>query len=83
MDLLSRRRPRGAGNPFVPVGVTNRDKMVLFVPVDRPGIKGHSLLSRPGVPGWKTGTILMFCSSDLGQKHQHLVPPPKPSGLKH
>ena len=37
-------------HPFVPVGVTNRDKRVLFVPVARPGIKGHPLLSRPGVP---------------------------------
>ena len=44
-------------HPFVPVGVTNRDKMVLFVPVARPGTKGHPLLSRPGVPGWETGTI--------------------------
>ena len=26
---------------FVPVDVTNRDKRVLFVPVARPGIKGH------------------------------------------
>ena len=42
--------------PFVPIGVTNRDKRVLFVPVARPGTKGHPLLSRPGVSGWETGT---------------------------
>ena len=30
--------------PFVLVGVTNRDKRVLFVPVARPGTKGHPLL---------------------------------------
>ena len=42
--------------PFVPVGVTNRDKRVLFIPVARPGTKGHPLLSRPGVPGWEIGT---------------------------
>ena len=49
MDLLSRlvRQARGAAN---------RDKMVLFVPVARPGTKGHPLLSRPGVSGWKAGT---------------------------
>ena len=38
--------------PFVPVGVNNRDKMSSFVPVARPGKKGH----RTGVPGWETGT---------------------------
>ena len=27
-----------------------------FVPVGRPGTKGHPLLSRTGVPGWETGT---------------------------
>jgi hypothetical protein len=27
-----------------------------FVPVARPGTKGHPLLSRTGVPGWETGT---------------------------
>ena len=42
--------------PFVSVGVTNRDKMSSFVPVARPGTKGHPLLSRTGVPGWETGT---------------------------
>ena len=43
--------------PFVPVGVTNRDKRVLFVPVARPGTKEHPLLlSRTGVSGWETGT---------------------------
>ena len=42
--------------PFVPVGVTNRDKRSYFVPVTRPGTKGHPLLSRTGVPGWETGT---------------------------
>jgi len=41
---------------FVPVGVNNRDKMVSFVPVARPGTKEFALLSRHGVPGWKTGT---------------------------
>ena len=43
-------------HPFVSVGVTNRDKMSSFVPVARPGTKGHPLLSRTGVPGWETGT---------------------------
>ena len=66
MDLLSRLVPTGTKGcarhvalaaPFVPVGITNRDKRVLFSPVTRPGIKGHPLLSRPGVPGWETGTI--------------------------
>ena len=41
---------------FVPVGITNRDKRVSFVPVARPGTKGFLLLSRHGVPGWETGT---------------------------
>ena len=27
-----------------------------FVPVARPGTKGHPLLSRTSVPGWETGT---------------------------
>ena len=27
-----------------------------FVPVARPGTKGHPLLSRTDVPGWETGT---------------------------
>ena len=27
-----------------------------FVPVARPGTKGHPLLSRTGIPGWETGT---------------------------
>ena len=57
--------------PFVPVGVTNRDKRSSFVPVARPGTKRHPLLSRTGVPGWETGTtavsqprqINFFCSS--------------------
>ena len=42
--------------PFVPVGVTNRDKRSSFVPVAISGTKGHPLLSRTGVPGWETGT---------------------------
>ena len=42
--------------PFVPVGVTNRDKRSSSVPVARPGTKGHPLLSRTGVLGWETGT---------------------------
>ena len=46
--------------PFVPVGVTNRDKRSSFVPVARPGTKGHPLLSRTGVPGWETGTTGVF-----------------------
>ena len=41
---------------FVPVGITNRDKRVSFVPVVRSGTKGFPLLSRHGVPGWETGT---------------------------
>ena len=45
--------------PFVAVGVTNRDKRVLFVPV-------AILLSRPGVsqPG-NLGTNQRFCSSGV------------------
>ena len=30
--------------------------MSSFVPVARPGTKGHPLLSRTGVPSWETGT---------------------------
>ena len=70
MDLLSRLvTPTGTKGctrhvalaaPFVPIGVTNRDKRVLFVPVARPGTKEHPLLSRPDVPGWKTGTTKVF-----------------------
>ena len=41
---------------FVPVGITNRDKRVYFVPVARPGTKEFLFLSRHGVPGWETGT---------------------------
>ena len=41
---------------FVPVGVTNQGKRSSFVPVARPGTKGHPLLSRTGVLGWETGT---------------------------
>ena len=41
---------------FFPVGITNRDKRVFFVPVARSGTKGFPLLSRHGVPGWETGT---------------------------
>ena len=61
MDLLSPTRTKGCARhvalaaPFVPIGVTNQDKMVFFVPVARPGTKGHPLLSRPGIPGWETG----------------------------
>ena len=54
------KRKTEKNGPFVPVGNTNRDKRcdkrVLFVPVARPGTKRHPLLSRPGVPGWETGT---------------------------
>ena len=59
-----RKEEQTKNGPFVPVGNTNRDKRVLFVPVARPGIKGHPLLSRPGVPGWKTGT------TDVSQPEQ-------------
>ena len=48
--------PTWLAHPFVPVGVTNRDKRSSFVPVARPGTKGHPLLSLTGVPGWETGT---------------------------
>ena len=41
---------------FFPVGITNRDKRVSFVPVVRSGTKGFPLLSRHSVPGWETGT---------------------------
>ena len=45
----------GSGNrdkrgPFVPIGNTNRDRL------PDPGQKEPPLLSRPGVPGWETGT---------------------------
>ena len=53
MDLLSRLVALAA--PFVPVGVTNRDKRSSFVPVARPGTNGHPLLSRTGVLGWEIG----------------------------
>ena len=47
----------GAGCTFCPGWcVTNRDKRSSFVPVARPGTKGHPLLSRTGVPGWEIGT---------------------------
>ena len=58
MDLLSRLvTPTGTKGcarhvalaaPFVPVGVTNRDKRGLFVPVARPGTKGHPFCPGPG-----------------------------------
>ena len=53
---LRKEEQKKKHGPFVPVGNTNRDKRVLFVPVARPGTKEHPLLSRPGVPGWETGT---------------------------
>ena len=65
MDLLSQLVTTGTKGcashvalaaPFVPVGVTNRDKRFSFIPVARPGTKGHPLLSRTGVPGWEIGT---------------------------
>ena len=59
--------------PFVPVGVTNRDKRSSFVPVARPGTKGHPLLSRTGVPGWETGTTAV---SQSGQINVFVVVPP-------
>jgi len=52
-------RSSGGGHKkklFFPVGITNRDKMVSFVPVARSGTKGFPLLSRHGVSGWETGT---------------------------
>ena len=56
---LSKRKQEKKGDllaaPFVPVGITNRDKRSSSVPVARPGTKAP-LLSRPGVPGWETGT---------------------------
>ena len=64
--------------PFVPIGVTNRDKMSSSVPVARPGTKGHPLLSRTGVPGWETrttavsqpGQINVFVVVELQQRLQ-------------
>ena len=48
MDLLSRlvRQARGAAN---------RDKMVLFVPVARPGTKGHPFYPGLAFPVGKPG----------------------------
>ena len=53
---IEKRKTWKKKRPFVPVGVTNRDKRSSSVPVARPGTKGHPLLSRTGVPGWETGT---------------------------
>ena len=65
IDLLSRLvTPTGTKGcarhvalaaPFVPVGVTNRDKRVLFVPVARPGTKGHSFCPGLAFPVGKSG----------------------------
>ena len=68
-ELRKKNRKNG---PFVPVGKTNRDKRVFFILVARPGIKSHPLLSRPGVPGWETGTIGV---SQPGQISVSLVVP--------
>ena len=64
--------------PFVPVGVTNRDKRSSFVPVARPGTKGHPLLSRTGVSGWETGTTAV---SQPGQINVFVVVPPDEARL--
>ena len=78
MDLLSRlviptgtkgcARHVALAAPFVPLGVTNRDKRVLFVPVARPGTKGHPFcpglafpVGKPGqqgFPNWDKSTFL-------------------------
>ena len=88
MDLLSRLVALAA--PFVPVVVTNWDKRVLFVPVARPGTKGHPLLSRPGVPGWETRTtevsqpgqisvsVVVLLASSLQKSEQKFVFPMDP-----
>jgi len=59
-DILSRlvtpTGTKGAPATWHWQPLTNRDKRVPFVPVARPGTKGSSLLSRPGVLGWETGT---------------------------
>ena len=47
------------------IGVTNRDKRSSFVPVATPGTKGHLLLSRTGVAGWKTGTTAVSQSGQI------------------
>ena len=47
--------------PFVPVGVTNRDKMVFFVPVV---LVWRSRLGNRDNKGFPTRTNLMLCSSD-------------------
>ena len=49
---------RDKNDPFVPVGVTNRDKMVLFVLVWR------SRLGNRDNRGFPNRTNLMLCSSD-------------------
>ena len=36
-----------------------------FVPVARPGTKGHPLLSRTGVPSWETGTTAISQSGQI------------------
>jgi len=46
----------GAGSTFCPGWCYQPGQKVPFVPVARPGTKGHPLLSRTGVPGWETGT---------------------------
>ena len=73
MDLLFRLvTPTGTkecarhvalATPFVPVGVTNRNK----IPTGTKDCSGCQtrdkrapLLSRPGVPSWKTGTTGVF-----------------------
>ena len=69
MDLLSRLvTPTGTKGcashvalaaPFVPVGVTNQDRL------PDPGQKEPPLLSRPGVPGWETGTTKVSQSRQI------------------
>jgi len=54
------------------------EKKEPFVPVARPGIKGHPLLSRTGVPGWEIGTAGVFQPGQINVfvvvliKHQYI-----------
>ena len=45
---------------LVPVENPNRDVKLLLAPIEPPGIKDWSLLSRQRSPGWKTGTKASF-----------------------
>ena len=68
---------------FVPVGITNRDKRVSFVPVARPGTKGFLLLSRHGVPGWETGTKKVSQPGQIKVFVVVFLPPPPYTCLLH